>query len=55
VYQYCNSQFADGRSDSTNNVTLPVINDGNAVADVGIAKTGSASVFASSNLVTRFR
>src|SRR5208283_4357735 len=36
---------------STNNVTAPVITTVTPVADVGIGKTGSASVLASSNLV----
>jgi len=40
-----------GDPNSTNNVTLPVITTVTPVADVGIGKTGSASVFAASNLV----
>src|SRR5208282_4929377 len=35
----------------TNNVTLPVVTSVTPLADVGIGKTGSASVFAASNLV----
>jgi uncharacterized repeat protein (TIGR01451 family) len=40
-----------GDPNSTNNVTAPVITTVTAVADVGLGKTGPASVFASSNLV----
>ena len=40
-----------GDPNSTNNVTLPVITTVTPVADVGIGKTGSASVLAASNLV----
>jgi uncharacterized repeat protein (TIGR01451 family) len=40
-----------GDPNSTNNVTPPVITTVTPVADVGIGKTGSASVFAASNLV----
>jgi len=44
-----------GDPNSTNNVTLPVITTVTPVADVGLGKTGPASVLASSNLVTRYR
>jgi uncharacterized repeat protein (TIGR01451 family) len=40
-----------GDPNSTNNVTAPVITTVTPVADVGIGKTGPASVLASSNLV----
>jgi uncharacterized repeat protein (TIGR01451 family) len=40
-----------GDPNSTNNVTAPVITTVTGVADVGIGKTGAASVFATSNLV----
>ena len=40
-----------GDPNSTNNVTPPVITTVTPVADVGIGKTGSATVLASSNLV----
>jgi len=40
-----------GDPNSTNNVTAPVITTVTPVADVGLGKTGPASVFASSNLV----
>ena len=40
-----------GDPNCTNNVTLPVITTVTPVADVGIGKTGSASVLAASNLV----
>jgi uncharacterized repeat protein (TIGR01451 family) len=40
-----------GDPNSTNNVTLPVITTVTPVADVGLGKTGSATVLASSNLV----
>jgi hypothetical protein len=40
-----------GDPNLTNNLTPPVITTVTPVADVGIGKTGSASVFAASNLV----
>jgi len=40
-----------GDPNPTNNVTPPVITTVTAVADVGLGKTGPASVLASSNLV----
>ena len=40
-----------GDPNATNNVTLPVITTVTPVADVGLGKTGPASVLAASNLV----
>ena len=44
-----------GDPNSTNNVTSPVVTTVTPVADVGIGKTGSASVLAASNWFTRYQ